>query len=113
VKLVCNNELQTLLILMNPSDIFVNTFLHFCHKKIKYFLTESSLKIIFSNFLSFILRPDVQIRLFDRAQYETLDVAQTLMDSTSERDGSGRWRCGMVPWKKKILLEKWMKGLAM
>ena len=48
----------------------------------------------------------MQNRLFNRAQYETFDVAQTLMESISERDGSDRRRCGMVPWGKKILLEK-------
>jgi len=51
----------------------------------------------------------LQIRLFNRAQYETLDVAQILMESMSERYGSGRWSFGMVPWKKKSLLEKWME----
>ena len=83
MKLFCNKKLQTLIISMYSSVIFVNTFLHFFHKKIKIFLMEASLKIIYSNCFHFFCRPDVQIRLFYRAQYETLDVTQTLMESIS------------------------------
>jgi hypothetical protein len=48
----------------------------------------------------------VQIRLFDRAQYATLDITQILMESIYEQDESCRRRNGNIPEEKKILFEK-------